>query len=77
MYAIVKKALGVLLLVVLAAIPMACGPEESHNNSRDEPRHESRRATKIGGDKGVVVEHGGNEGADVKIGGDKGVVVDH
>ena len=77
MYAIAKKALSVLFLVLLAAIPMACGPEESHNDSRDEPRHESRKETTVGGEHGVVVEHGGGEGTDVKIGGDKGVVVDH
>jgi hypothetical protein len=73
MYAIVKKALGVLFLLVLASIPMACG----HDESRDESRQEPRKETKIGGDKGVVVQHGGGEGSDVKIGGDKGVVVDH
>ena len=68
MHAIVTKILGFLLLVLFAAIPMACS-----GSSDNEPRKE----TMIGGPHGVVVEHGGGEGADVKIGGNKGVVVNH
>jgi hypothetical protein len=70
MHAIAKKAMGLLLLVLLAVIPMACVNSGSSDN-------EPRKETMIGGPHGVVVQHGGGEGADVKIGGDKGVVVDH
>jgi hypothetical protein len=71
MHTIVTKALGILVLIVLfATIPMACGDSDSSGNR-------PRKETMIGGSKGVVVEHGGGEGAEVKIGGDKGVVVNH
>jgi hypothetical protein len=71
MYAIGKKVLVLVLLVLLSAAPLACltidkGPD-------DNPRKE----TKVGGDNGVVVKHGGGEGSDVRIGGDRGVGVDH
>jgi hypothetical protein len=62
--------MGFFLLVLLAAIPMACQKSDS---SSDGPRKE----TTVGGPNGVDVKHGGGKGADVKVGGDKGVVVDH
>ena len=70
MRAIAMKAMGFLLLVLFAAIPMACVDSGSSSN-------EPRKETMVGGPHGVVVEHGGGEGTDVKIGGDKGVVIDH
>jgi hypothetical protein len=70
MHAIAAKAMGFLLLVLLAAIPMACGNSDSSG-------HGPRKETMIGGSKGVVVEHGGGEGTEVKIGGNKGVVIEH
>jgi len=70
MRAITIKAMGFLLLVLFAAIPMACIDSGSSSN-------EPRKETTVGGSHGVVVEHGGGEGTDVKIGGDKGVVIQH
>ena len=61
--------MGFLLLVLLAVIPMACEKSDSSSNG-------PRKETTVGGSYGVVVKHGGGEGADVKVGGDKGVVVD-
>lgn len=69
MHATATKVVAFLFLVLVAVIPMACGD----SGASGEPRKE----TTIGGSKGIVVEHGGGEGADVKIGGDKGIVVDH
>lgn len=66
MRAIATKALGFLLWVVFAAFPMGCGDSDG-----------SRRETVVGGEHGVVVEHGGGEGTNVKVGGNRGVVVDH
>ena len=70
MRAIAIKAMGFLLLVLFAAIPMACVDSGSSSN-------EPRKETMVGGPYGVVVDHGGGKGTDVKIGGDKGVVIDH
>jgi hypothetical protein len=71
MLTIGTKLLGFLLLVLVAAMPLGCG-------STDEgPRDErSEKDVKVGGDKGVVVEHS-KTGTTVKVGGDHGVVVDH
>lgn len=70
MHAAIVKTMGLVLLVLFAVIPMACVNLGS-------PSNEPRKETTVGGPNGVVVDHGGGEGADVKIGGDKGVVVDH
>ena len=70
MRAIAMKAIGLLLLVLFAASPMACVGSGSSSN-------EPRKETMVGGPHGVVVEHGGGEGTDVKIGGEKGVVIEH
>jgi len=71
MFAIGKTVLVVALCALLLAAPVACvnvnrGPDDS-----------PRKETKVGGDYGVVVNHGGGEGTDVRVGGDKGVVVEH
>ena len=71
MYAIAKKVLVLVLLALLSAAPLAC--LTINKDSDDNPRKE----TKVGGDNGVVVKHGGGEGSDVRIGGDKGLDVDH
>lgn len=66
MVTIRKTLLGCLLLVLAAALPLACG------SSNDRPRDErSDRGVRVGGDNGVVVDHG------VSVGGEHGVVVDH
>jgi len=70
MLTIGRTLLGVVLLALLAT-PFGC---ISNNNGSDE---KPRTETKVGGDKGVVVEHGGGQGAAVHIGGDKGVNVEH
>ena len=71
MRTLVKTAWSVLLLALLVAAPSGCV------NINRGPDERPRTETKVGGDKGVVVEHGGGEGTDVRIGGDKGVVVEH
>jgi len=70
MRTITTTVIGLFLLVLFAAIPMACINSGSSNN-------EPRKETTVGGSHGVVVDHGGGEGTDVKIGGDKGVVIQH
>lgn len=68
MFTLGKRLLGVLLLVVAAAMPLGCGG--SNESSRED------RNVAVGGDKGVVVKSS-DSGTEVKVGGDKGVVVDH
>ena len=68
MIAIVKKVLGWLLLVLVAAAPLGCG-----SSSRG-PGEE--RTTSVGGQYGVVVDRS-DAGTEVKVGGDHGVVVEH
>jgi hypothetical protein len=58
-----KRFVGLLLLVLAVTMPLGCG-----GNDRDD---QSRGGTRIGGDYGVVVDHG------VSVGGEHGVVVDH
>ena len=61
--------MGILLLVLVAAVPSGCaGTDEGRRDER------SNRDVVVGGEKGVVVEKSGN-GTAVKIGGDHGVVV--
>lgn len=66
-----KGLLALLLMGLFVAGQAACvninrGPDDS-----------ARKETVVGGNKGVVVEHGGGEGSDVRIGGHKGIVVEH
>jgi hypothetical protein len=67
MFTIGRTVLGLVLLVLCSAAPLACG------GSSESPRKE----TTVGGQYGVVVEHGGGEGSEVRIGGPKGIVVEH
>jgi hypothetical protein len=68
MIAMRKSLLGLLLLVLAAAMASGCG------ETRESPREE--RGVKVGGDHGVVVEHS-DYGTQVKVGGDHGIVVNH
>ena len=68
MIAIGKRFLGFLLLVLVAAMPLACG------SSDRAPGEE--RTTSVGGDYGVVVNRS-DSGTAVKVGGDHGLVVEH
>lgn len=70
----ITKILGLLLVLLIAITPMAC---LNIGSDQDRQRDEPRKETTVGGDKGVVVEHGGGQGTEVKIGGDKGIVVEH
>jgi hypothetical protein len=71
MVTIGKRLLGLLLWVLVAAIPLACG------NANEGLREERSTTTvDVGGNKGVVVDRS-NYGTEVKVGGDKGVVVEH
>ena len=71
MVTIGKRLLGLLLLVLVAAMPLGCA---STNGGPREER--TARDVKVGGDKGVVVERS-DSGTEVRIGGDHGVVVGH
>ena len=71
MIAISRRLLGLLLLVLVAAMPLGC---VSANGGPREER--TARGVMVGGDKGVVVERS-DSGTEVKIGGDHGVVVGH
>jgi hypothetical protein len=66
MIAISRRLLGLVLLLLAAALPLGCA------RSDDGPR--DRRDVTVGGEHGVVVEHG-YSGTAVKVGGDHGVVV--
>lgn len=65
MFMLGRKLPGLLLLVLVAAMPLGCG--ESHERSRD---------VTVGGEHGVVVERS-DSGTEVRVGGEHGVVVDH
>jgi hypothetical protein len=70
-FAIGKRLLGFLLLVLVAAMPLGCA------STNEGPREErSARGVTVGGENGVVVEHS-DSGTQVKVGGDHGVVVGH
>jgi hypothetical protein len=79
MHAMITKVLGLFLLLLFAITPMAClnintdKDRDKDKQQVDQPRNE----TKVGGDNGVVVKHGGDQGTEVKVGGDKGIVVEH
>ena len=55
MVALGKKVLGLLLLALLAAAPVACVSINAP------PENQHRTEVKVGGDRGVVVEHPGGE----------------
>jgi len=55
MFTIVKKMLSLILLVCIAASPLACV------NINKPPDNKPKTDVKIGGDKGVVVDHPGGE----------------
>jgi|WetSurMetagenome_2_1015567.scaffolds.fasta_scaffold390129_3 hypothetical protein len=55
----IKRLLGCLLLVLAAGVPLGCGSSDD------------RGGVRVGGDDGVVIDHG------VSVGGEKGVVIDH
>ena len=67
MDAIRNGLLGLLLLVLAAAMPPGC------SETRESPRNE--RDVKVGGDHGVVVERS-DYGTEVTVGGHHGIVVD-
>jgi hypothetical protein len=68
MIAISKQVLGLLVLVLLAALPLGCGGSDRG------PGEE--RTTSVGGGHGVVVNRS-DSGTEVKVGGDHGIVVEH
>lgn len=63
-----KRLLGLLLVVLAAAMPLGCA------GSNDGPRE--KRDVSVGGKYGVNVDRS-DSGTDVKVGGDHGVVVEH
>ena len=67
MFTIGKRLLGLLLLVLAAAMPVGCA-------GSNEGPHEDR--TSVGGQYGVNVDRS-SSGTGVKVGGDRGVVVEH
>ncbi|MDD4890233.1 MAG: hypothetical protein PHU85_09920 [Phycisphaerae bacterium] len=71
MFTVGNRLLGLLLLILVAAMPAACV-----NVDRDSSRATPRRDVSVGGEYGVNVDRSGS-GTDVKIGGDHGVVVEH
>ena len=71
MVTIGKRLLGCLLLVLVAAMPLGCG--RPHEGPREE---RSERDVRVGGERGVVVEHSDSR-TEVRVGGDHGVVVEH
>ena len=71
MWTIGNRLLGFLLLVLVAAMPLGCG--RSHEDLREE---RLERDVRVGGERGVVVEHSDSR-TEVRVGGDHGVVVEH
>jgi hypothetical protein len=55
MFTIGKKVLSVLLLVLIAAAPLGC------LSINKPPEKQDRTEVKVGGDKGVVVDHPGGD----------------
>lgn len=68
MFAIAKKLLGLLVLILVAATPLGCGGSDRG------PGEE--RTTSVGGEHGVVVNRS-DSGTDVTVGGEHGIVVQH
>ena len=71
MIAVTKRLLGLLILVLVAAMPLGCvninqGPRESGPDKN----------VSVGGEYGVNVDRS-DSGTTVKVGGDRGVVVEH
>ncbi len=66
-----RQLLGLVLLALSSAAPLACV------NVNRPPDAGPRKETVVGGQKGVVVEHGGGQGTEVRVGGQKGIDVEH